>query len=138
MANEVKFTMHTAKVLKSIEDAASKRMLEAVNLVRNTTLETLSGDREGEEYRVPGTQRTYRASRPFEPPATATGSLRQSIEVSISSEGHTIIGQVGTKQVHGKYLEKGTSNMKKRPWLRPSFVKASDDVEAIFGGLWFL
>lgn len=137
MANEVKFTMHTAEVLKSIEDAASKRMLEAVNLVRNTTLETLSGPRTGEQYRVPGTQRVYTASRFGEAPATATASLRQSVETAIESEGYTIIGQVGTKQVHGKHLEKGTSRMLKRPWLRPSFQKAAAEVEKIFGGLWF-
>lgn len=137
MANDVKFTMHTDKVLKSIEDAASKRMLEAVNLVRNTTLETLSGPRTGKQYRVPGTRRIYTASRFGEAPATATASLRQSVETSVESEGFTIIGRVGTKLVHGKHLEKGTSTMLKRPWLRPSFEKASREVERIFGGLWF-
>ena len=137
MANDVKFTMHTDKVLKSIEDAGSQRMYAAVTLVRNTVLETLSGSRAGETYFVPGTSRTYQASRPGEPPATATGSLRQSVETSVESEGFMIIGRVGTKQKHGKYLEKGTSRMDERPWLRPSFVKASDGVEQIFGGLWF-
>ncbi|MBA7569926.1 hypothetical protein ES708_11668 [subsurface metagenome] len=167
MGAEVKLTFHTEKVVRKIEDTASKKMAEAVNVVRNTVLETLSGSRSGRTYRVPGTKRTYTASSPGKPPAQATGRLRQSIKTSVGGEGRTVIGKVGTTLDYGKYLEFGTRGgavirprtakvlaffvdgqdvfatqviqgpIAPRPWLKPSFEKAVPKVKNILGKKWF-
>lgn len=137
MAAKVRLVFHTKEVMDSIEQAASQRMLEAVNEVRNQTLETLSGSRSGRTYKVPGTSRTYTASAPGEPPATATSELRQSVSVKVEGEGKKVIGSVGTDKIQGKMTEFGTRNMAARPWLRISFEKSMDKVKQILGGRWF-
>jgi len=136
MATRVKLVFHTKEVVKSLENAASKRMAEAVNAVRNQTLETLSGPRSGRTYRVPGTRRTYTASTPGQPPAVATAELRQSISTSVGGEGRTVIGHVGTDKIQGKMTEFGTRNMKPRPWLRISFEEALPKVKSILSRKW--
>lgn len=136
MGAEVKLTFHTKEVMHSIEQTASKRMAEAVNEVRNTVLETLSGTRSGRTYKVPGTQRTYIASAPGEPPAQATAQLRQSIKGIVEGEGRKVIGKVGTPLAHGKHLEFGTRRIKPRPWLKISFEKALPKVKSILSRKW--
>ena len=128
---------NTDKVIKSIEQNASKRMAKAVNEVRNVVLETLSGSRTGRRYKIPGTQKFYTASSPGEPPAQATGRLRQSIKTSIQSEGKVIVGRIGTDLDYGKTLEFGDDKVAPRPWLHPSFEKARDKISEILDGKWF-
>lgn len=136
MGAEVKLVFHTKEVVKSIEDTASKRMAEAVNEVRNTVLDTLSGSRSGRTYKVPGTGRTYTASAPGEPPAQRLGELRGSIKTSVGGEGRTVIGMVGTDKIQGKMLEFGTRNMAARPWLKVSFDKSLDKIKSILSRKW--
>lgn len=135
--NKVTLKFHTDKVVKAMDDAASQKMLMAVNEVRNVTLETLSGSRHGRTYKVPGTQRLYTASAPGEAPAQATAGLRQSVETKIEGKGMEVIGTVGTDLEYGRPLEFGTKRMAARPWLKPSFEKAIPKIKAIFGGRWF-
>ena len=137
MAVETRLVLHTREVVKSIEDAAAKRMAEATNVVRNEVLVTLSGKCTGRVYLVPGTKRKYIASAPGEPPAQATSGLRQSIKTRMESRGKQLLGFVGTEEKHGKRLEFGTKKMKARPWLRISFEKALNEVKAILSKEWF-
>lgn len=137
MSGSVKLVFHTKEVTKSIEDAASKRMYEATNLVRTSAMETLSGSRTGRTYKVPGTNRTYTASAPGEPPAQATGELRQNVKTEVESENKTLYGYVGTDKKQGLFTEFGTINMKARPWLLPSFEKVLPQIKKLFGGRWF-
>lgn len=118
------------------DGAARKKMLAAVNEVRNTVLETLSGTRSGQTYKVPGTNRTYTASAPGQPPAVATAELRQSIGTSIESEPGRLVGKVGTDKIQGKMMEFGTRHVAPRPWLRISFEKSSGKIKSILGRKW--
>lgn len=136
MGAEVRLKFNTREVMHSIEQTASKRMLEAVQAVRTQTLETLSGNRSGRTYRVPGTSRYYTASAPGQPPAQATGQLRQSVKTAIEGEGRKIIGMVGTDLPYGKMLEFGTRKMAARPWLRPSWEKSLDKIKSILSRKW--
>lgn len=112
-----------------------ERMIKAVNIARNETLKTLSGNRSGRTYKVPGTSRTYTASAPGEAPAQATGQLRQSVKAPVDIEGSNIIGRVGTALEYAPCLEYGTKNMAARPWLRVSCEKATSDILKALGGL---
>jgi len=138
MKNEVTLKFNTKEVMHSIQQAASERMIEAVNEVRNVTLETLSGHRSGRIYYVPGTRRRYTASAPGEAPAQATGKLRQSVKTTIEGKDRAVIGKVGTDLEYGKVLEFGTRGPKlaPRPWLRPSFEKALPRVKEILSRKW--
>ncbi len=137
MPAKVELKFYIKEASRKIKDSALDKMAEAVNLLRNTTVETLSGNRTGRVYRVPGTRKTYRASSPGEPPAVASAELRQSIKTEIESKRGVIVGQVGTELKKGAMLESGTRNMKPRPWLRKSFEKAEDEIKDILGERWF-
>jgi len=119
--------------------------MEAVNELRNQTLEVLS---------QPGTGRTYThyfwtdpqgrlrigrprwkphtASAPGKPPTRDTSELAQSIKIAVEGEDKQIVGTVGTDKPYGKRLEYGTSKMAARPWLRPSAEKATEKIIQIF------
>lgn len=136
MPAEVRLKWYGKKVMHSMKDAASKRILEAANEVRNTVLETLSGDRSGRTYYVPGTRRKYTASAPGQAPATATSELRQSVKASVESEGMEIIGKVRSESKHALPLELGTRKMAARPWLRVSLEKTKPKIRAILRKRW--
>ncbi len=137
---EVTFKSNIPQVLRKVESISKDRMLESVNEVRNTVLETLSGTRKPDPtriYYVPGTRKKYQASSPGQPPAVATGELRQSIKTSVEGEGKKVIGTVGTKVKHGLMLEFGTRKMAARPWLRKSLEKTLPKLNGIWGKRWF-
>ncbi len=134
---EIRFESHIPEVTAKIAEVAKERMFEAVQEVRDTTLETLSGQRTGRTYFVPGTHRTYTASSPGEPPAQATAQLRQSVKFTIEGEGTKLLGMVGTDLKKGPMLEYGTRNILPRPWLRVSFEKSQEKVKSIFSRKWF-
>ena len=137
MPIEIVFEERIDEAIKKIADHAEGRMLEAVNEVRNSTLETLSGSRSGRIYKVPGTGVEYTASAPGEPPAVQLGDLRKSVKGGIEKEGKDVIGFVGSELPKASMLEMGTSKMLPRPWLRPSFEKSSDKIKEIFTKVWF-
>lgn len=146
MATKVTLNWHKP----DFDGEARKKMSEAVNEVRNTTIDVLS---------QPGTGRTYThhfftdaqgrlrrgkerwkphtASAPGKPPARDTSELVQSIKYTIEGKGKTIIGKVGTDTIQGKMMEFGTRRVAPRPWLRKSFEKAEGKVRTILGRRWF-
>jgi HK97 gp10 family phage protein len=132
----IKIVSRIPEAKAKIKDEAFQRMVKAVNAVRNETLVTLSGNRSGRTYFVPGTMKTYTASSPGEPPAVATGQLRQSIKTSIEQVGLNIIGYIGSGIVYAPCLEFGTKKMSPRPWLKPSFEKSEPKLKDILGGTW--
>jgi len=137
MGIDVTFKSNIPELMKKIDSTSRGRMLEAVMEVRNKTLDTLAGNRTGRTYYVPGTHKTYTASSPGEPPAVATGELRQSIAGTVEKEGSQIVGRVGTDTKQGLMTEFGTKNMEPRPWLRKSFEESESKVKEIFMRLWF-
>ena len=139
MGIEIRFEERIGEAVKKMNDTSEARMLESVNLVRNTVLETLSGSRSGRIYRVPGTKRDYVASAPGEPPAVQVADLRKSIKGGVEKGEGRVMGFVGTDLPKGVWLEFGThdNRIEPRPWLRPSFEKASDGIKEIITRTWF-
>ena len=144
-------TSYRKEAMLQIRGGARQRLGEAANAVRNAALETLTGERSGRQYFVPGTRKPYFASSPGDAPASATGMLRQNVHTSIDRSGlmarvgipeksrrKAIIGKanIGASMEYGVHLEYGTSKMKARPWLRPSFEKSLAQVKEILGRPW--
>jgi len=135
MGVEIELKSYLKEVEAKIDSTIKERMNDAVNEVRNQTLETLSGARSGRQYKIPGTQRIYTASAPGEPPATATSRLKQSVATDVSGDG--LEGIVGTDIDYGKKLEYGDSKIEARPWLKVSFEKSANAIKEIFTKKWF-
>ncbi len=131
--NSVAYTERFNEFKKKLQGSYLEKMQKATQAVRTETLKTFQGNRSGREYRVPGTKKTYIASSPGEAPASATGTLRQHIKTEITVEGRAIVGGVGTDVKYGPWLEFGTVNILPRPWLRPSFERAEEEVKKILG-----
>jgi hypothetical protein len=137
MGVDINFKSNLAEVMDKIDGTARARMEQAVNEIRNETLTTLSGQRSGRTYTVPGTHKTYTASAPGEAPAIATGELKQSISTEVEGEGKSVVGRVGSDKIQALMTEFGTRTIAPRPWLRVSFEKSEAKVKEIFTRLWF-
>jgi hypothetical protein len=131
--NSVAYMERFNEFKKKLKGSSLEKMQKATQAVRTETLKTFQGNRSGRVYRVPGTKKTYIASSPGEAPASATGTLRQHIRTEITVEGRAIVGGVGTDVKYGPWLEFGTVNILPRPWLRPSFERAEEEVKKILG-----
>ncbi len=140
---------------RQIEEAARARMpgavLAAAHHVRTKVIERLSGQRSGREYFVPGARfATYRASEPGEAPASATGKLRQNVNVEGPTiEGDEVSARVGVdgqrvpyarrQELGGSHVQRQTQAVRTptgwitvmagtviytapRPYLRPTFM----------------
>lgn len=75
-------------------------------------------------------------SAPNRPPAVQTGRLRASITSQLSFERKEMIVKIGPQkgkkpetEGYAFYLEFGTTNMIKRPYLRPAFSKNKNWVQ---------
>jgi hypothetical protein len=111
-------------------------MFAATEHMKGKLYETLSGNRSGRTYRVPGTRKTYTASAPGEAPASRLGDLRRSIDTRIEQGETRIEGFVGTDLEYGLFLERGTLHIKPRPWLGPTFQKEAEAVKRILSEPW--
>ena len=145
MGVDVVLTSRVPEAVKAIDGAIEQRMFEAVNLVRNEAVLTLSRPGKGRIYENYiyedeagnmkfGRKRNvpHRASAPGDPPAVDTGRLRQSVRYEIAPA----VGLVGTDLDYGKKLQFGTRKVAARPWLDVAFREAADRVKAIFERQW--
>lgn len=80
----------------------------------------------------------HHPSKPYNPPAVDTGTLRRSITYTVDEK--ELVGYVGSvinDPPYGLYLEKaeyGTSRMKPRPWLKPATEKSMEKIKEIMAG----
>jgi hypothetical protein len=126
-------------------EAAKNAVDDAAGHLRESILITLSGQRTGIRYPVPGTsQATYQASAPGEPPAVMVGNLRKSISASPATvDGDVVWSAVGPDEKvvpYARRLEYGGTSMARngrpvyiapRPYLRPTFIEQQSAMENI-------
>ena len=100
------------KQAKAITHAQLKRFMVAKGLtVQRTAQDSMRGG---------GSPHT--PSRPGEPPAVDTGTLRRSIQMEVNATPALIVVRVGTNLKYGLFLELGTIHIEPRPWLLPAFL----------------
>lgn len=117
----------TAQLADLVGDADAVVTETITRVVMETRNEAVRGIQRG-----PATGRVRpdgsRASAPGEYPMSDTGRLANSVDYNLPTAGR-MVGEVGTNVIYGRHLEFGTSRMGARPWLMPSFKKATADVE---------
>ena len=77
----------------------------------------------GRRYKRPN-GKTHIASSAGKYPAIDRGKLWRSLDTKVVDD---YTAELGTPLKHGKSLEEGTKNMKARPFIRPSIIKAVEE-----------
>lgn len=138
--------VEVAEEVRQMSNAARSNGVRAVNIMRNSALQILRGERHGRVYKLPGTYgsrrsratkalmgeyghelrggQLYRASAPGEPPANRSpgGGLRNSWRMYVLGEGiipgagGRIICRLKSDKPYSDYLDEGTRRMKARPY----------------------
>lgn len=126
----------------AVEEETKRRGVRVSNVLRNVALQTLSGQRDGEEYYVPGSKSKYHASKPGEVPASASGKFRTSWNthpVEVRRTGRDYVTVAGIESGHkvgrhllGELLENGTRRMKPRPYKKVITKNAEQQILAIY------
>ena len=152
----VKFTSNLSNVNQMLSATALLRMNQVVHHLVDKTKETLTGQRHGRRYIIPGlktimarqaksgrklslaqrNKRKYTASAPGEAPAVLFGHLRNSIKYKVVGRGLKLTGIVGSKLEKAPWLEFGTSKMAARPFLRPTYEKERGFIKKILKRGW--
>lgn len=130
-----------------------KAMNKAAITVQATAKKLIGGAGSGRLYRrrkQTGKRGTFtanqwhRASKPGDPPARDSGVLANSVTFEVSRKGDRIKGSVGpdinkikqqsprTDPDYGFFLEVGTRDIAKRPWLKPALIKSSRKILTFF------
>ena len=121
----------TVKVdLSGFEDAEERfRMLavflqKAVSAAFTGMIASMTGQKSGRVYKIPGTDRTYQASAPGQAPAVRTTFLRTSITINPVNKYEYVISIAAP---YGKILEFQMN--------RPFAIPASEKAWAVFTGV---
>lgn len=124
---ETKITLEINDPSLAIQREAQRKALAAGHAIKDHIQAQMAVPKTGREYRVPGTKRTYHASKPGEYPAIRTGVLRGRIRVQPDPEGVA----VGTDSDYGAILEAGL-----RPWLSRAPEEIRTELTEILGQGW--
>lgn len=129
--NEIRVQFNRREFQQFVTQNGFNAVYAATQYMQGKLQETLSGNRSGRTYTVPGTGVQYTASAPGEAPAVRLGDLRRSIDTKVERGDTKIEGYVGTDLDYGLYLERGTLHILPRPWLAPTFERERDEVQRI-------
>jgi len=137
----MEFKSNLDEVLREIEKAKKKKMVATGEHARNKVVEKLSGQRTGKTGYLPGGG-AYTMSSPGEPPASAEGQLKESIDYTFN--GDEVI--IGSPIKYAPRMEFGfmgtdklgrTYNQAARPFLRTTLKENEKDLIDILSGRWF-
>ena len=123
----------TVKVdLSGFDDAEHKFnvlavwLQETVSKAYRLMIGSMTGQKSGRVYKIPGTDRTYQASAPGQAPAAPTGFLRTSITISPVNKYEYVISIAAP---YGKILEFQMN----RPFAIPASTKAWTVFQGVVG-----
>ena len=123
----------TVKVdLSGFDDAEHKFnvlavwLQETVSKAYRLMIGSMTGQKSGRVYKIPGTDRTYQASAPGQAPAVRTGFLRTSITIGKVNDYEYIISIAAP---YGKILEFQMN----RPFAIPASTKAWTVFQGVVG-----
>ena len=126
------------QTVKDTKNKAKSCAVRASNVLRNSALNVLRGQRSGRQYKKPGTKATYTASAPGEPPAVRTGMLRMSWGLSATGNGDgTYTAGIYTDVPYAQLLDEGTPGGKiaPRPYKEKIIEQSRPQIIQIFSEL---
>lgn len=132
MKTEVRLNL--PEIIRGIEKV-SGRVIRAFTFdVVDRMKQAFALPKSGRVYKVSKAGRKHQASAPGEAPAVLTGFLTSSILTDFPKQTEGVI-TIGAE--YAAYLEKGTSRMRPRPFVKPSIGGALDSINkgGIVGGL---
>lgn len=130
--SQVKFRSYLKDFERKLVKEEKKKVTEATIAVQGAAKKKLRRTGSGRVYQKYKPRRTHQASKPGQPPAEDTGRLLGSVARDVNNKGGEWVGRVGTDLKYGKRLERGTTTIKKRPWLQPTFNETEKEVRKIF------
>lgn len=119
----------TLEVLEQAKRGIQANVKAAAIIWHGAIVDSLQGEKSGREYRVPGTDTMYRASKPGEVPAVRLGDLKR--KYSFRTKG--MAAEVGNPLEYAYYLEKGTNKMAARPHMIPAYNKNRERIQQALG-----
>lgn len=125
------------EVTKTVDKKILSRAFYSVNALRNAELDVLSGARSGKTYKKTNTKKKYRSSAAGEPPASRTGALRLHWSGDVQNaasygSGIRVIAEIESDSEYAGHLDKGTSKMEPRPFVKRIRDSAEPEVRKIF------
>lgn len=142
-------------ITKEIAKAGLSRVRRSMRRVEKEAKVNLIRMGKGRVYKIPGTEATYVASAPGDPPAALTATLVTRLKVTTKTKaGQYVKASVGTIAPHGLLLEFGTGQrgnadnkeldrdtrfvgLAPRPWLYPAYLKMKAEIMEIMNEGWF-
>lgn len=152
---EVRFVTDRPRVRTELARHLRGQMTAACQHLVDQTKKTLTGQRTGRRYIIPGltpiaarqargrkltrgqrAARKYTASAPGEPPAVRLGKLRDSLAYRVIADAAhpmQLMGEVGSPLQYAPYLELGTQRMAPRPYLGRTYERERRRIQRILG-----
>ena len=121
-----------SRVKNKFDKAEKKATTMACIHVTNEAKKKLSHKGTGRLYTSREGKGDHRASAEGEPPASDTGQLRRTVGYDVKTNISGYVGRVGTPEKYGLELERGTSRIAPRPWLKPTEKETRKEVRKIF------
>jgi len=117
--------------LAALGAAGDEVVQSAIEEIANDTMDLAKaglagGPKTGIVYEKYKPRRTHQASAPGQYPANDTGDFSNFIKTAYGDG----FAEVGTNDRRGPWFEFGTSKMRARPWLLPSFERAKIGIES--------
>ena len=104
----------------------------STTLVEGTAKKSIMKGGTGVTYQKYNPRRQHTASQAGEPPASDTGFLVSNITSNVKEQGTAVIGQIIASAPYAGYLEFGTSNIEKRPFMQPALERNRPKIKRIF------
>ena len=115
---------------KGVVDAVEKAVNLATLMVHGDIVESIQqGSKSGVKYSVGG--KSGQRSAKGEAPATDTGHLVSNIVPKISKQNNQVSGSITSRADYSYALEFGTSDMAKRPFMRPALNKNKKKIRSM-------
>lgn len=132
MKTEVRLNL--PEIIRGIEKVTGRVIRAFTFDVVDRMKQSFALPKTGRVYKVSKTGRKHQASAPGEAPAVLFSTLKNSILTSFPKQTEGII-TIGAE--YAAYLEKGTSRMRPRPFVRPALDGALDSFSkgGIVGGV---
>lgn len=109
-----------ARLFNSEDGPVGKMLTRKAVVVEAAAKRSVKAHGRGRVYRLSNPSRTHQASAPGDPPATDLGRLGASITHALGHDDRGLLSWVGSNVSYAPHLERGTTRMAPRPFLRPA------------------